>query len=148
MGQILKKKTKPDLLLPKVLHLLRKIPNGQKSGAEVVVVVRVLIVMADHVEEKESENEELIGRITDLPIPDLHDPCLDHDLPPRRYLGHILLHHYRIQPLPPVVLEIDDGTVDQDVAAKNSIAAPRHGEAITRKMDLRRINGRFLSLSW
>lgn len=144
--KMLRKKTKTDLLLPKVLHYLRKIANGQKS--EVVVEVRVLIVMNDRVEEKETENGDLIGIIIDHPIPVLLDLCLDHDLRRRRSLGHIHLCHYHVRLLPPVILEIDGVTVDRNVAAESSIVGPHHGEESTPKMDLRRINGQFSFLSW
>jgi len=120
--------------------------NEQKNLVVAVVAVAagVLTVVADLIEEDETKNVKVPGRS----ILGLLGLCLDHVLQHHRSLGHTLLRRYPIRLLPLADLETEGVTADQNVVAESSTTGPRHEEKSSLKMDLRKINGQFLSLSW
>lgn len=135
-------------LLPKDLRRRTKVIKEQKNAAEAEVAARVKIVVVDHVEEEENENEKSPERTTGPLISVLLDLCLDHTLPRRRSHGHILQRHYHVQLLPPTIPENAGGSEDLNAVANDSTTDLRHEQTSIRKMNLPRIKGRFSFLSW
>ena len=121
--------------------------NEQKNLVVAVVTVvaaGVLIVVVDLVEEDELENAKTLGRLIPGLLGLFLDQVLQHRLSPDHYL--LRLYHTRLPPLSD--LETGGATADQNDGAKKISAGPLHEQKFSRKMDLRKINGQFLSLSW
>jgi hypothetical protein len=104
----------------------------------------VKIAVVDCAEEDENENEKVPERTAVL-----LDLYLDHVLPSRRFLGHILHRHPVQRLLASVPVNAGEEETIPNANAKNSTADLCQKETTsTRKTNFRRINGRFLSLSW